>query len=307
MQLKISILFDDFVSIKSSDKVEIQVNENEHYILEPIKLSDSIKLRIVGLFHIPTNELTNNAFNSYQEQICISTVHIKEIKEFFAEHYQESIDKVINLFKVLRWQYNWTSKNNIEIKEIKTEWSLDEQSWIPFIDCPQITGLSVSFINEIQLEKDHIENLLRLQKSEPVYQEMIREAKELKSTNLKSSYVIATAALEVAVKRFVVEKIPESEYLIEEMPSPPIDKLIKKFLPTLENKFQIIDSISSITKIIQRRNKLVHLGRMEFNREEGYNDIKTIEDIIHVIDYFLGHPHSLGFQNVNRLNVQPKE
>ena len=90
-------------------------------------------------------------------------------------------------------------------------------------------------------------------KPEPLAHKLIRESKELIFSNTRSAYVIGVTALEVSVKQFVSFKSPSTKWLLKEMQSPNIYKIMSEYFPEIEPKFILqklnYDKITTINAI----------------------------------------------------------
>ena len=89
-----------------------------------------------------------------------------------------------------------------------------------------------------QLDADagkEIQRLILQGASEPVAYELLREARDVRATG-RAQLTIGLAALEVGVKRFLAERVPEEEWLLEHLPSPDVVAILRDYLPRLVNK-----------------------------------------------------------------------
>src|SRR2546422_3448400 len=67
----------------------------------------------------------------------------------------------------------------------------------------------------------------------PLGHELLREAFRNQRDNTRSAVVMAVAAAETAMKELVVTLAPETRWLMENIPSPPLDKIIREYLEQL--------------------------------------------------------------------------
>ena len=75
-----------------------------------------------------------------------------------------------------------------------------------------------------QREIDALNQLLDSNVTVPLWHELYLEARQLEHTNPRSSLVIAVAAIEAGFKEYVAEIIPNSAWLLQELPTPPLGK-----------------------------------------------------------------------------------
>jgi hypothetical protein len=71
-------------------------------------------------------------------------------------------------------------------------------------------------------------------KEEPLAHQLLSEAWKQFSSSPRSALVLAVAAIEVGVKIYVTQRILGSEWLIENLPAPPIDKILSQYVELIE-------------------------------------------------------------------------
>jgi hypothetical protein len=171
--------------------------------------------------------------------------------------------------------------NKLEYHSENIFWSLDNKVWKSVVRCPAIENLNVSVYNQTPLDANMIKELLQNGIQEPIFLEILREANSISYTNLESGFVIAVSALEVAVKFLVKNHIPKTEWLMDEIPSPPIHNIICEFFPQLIPGFILRkDESSSLKSIITLRNQILHRGKVG-------NDRKTLFKMMSFINNFI--------------------
>jgi hypothetical protein len=112
------------------------------------------------------------------------------------------------------------------------EWSLDGQEWrqspVDFVAWmgrpPFVSGLAGPDINEILLSED----------APPFARELLQEAWSEENKNPRSALVIGIAALETGIKDLIIGLIPETEWLIRNLQSPPVHRMLGEYLPLLQ-------------------------------------------------------------------------
>src|SRR5260370_6427197 len=101
---------------------------------------------------------------------------------------------------------------------------------------------------------------------EPLAHELLREAKALSGSSPRSALLILVTAFELGVKAYIMPVAPQTTGLIDTMPSPPIYKLFKDYLPSLHDhsgkevpywtKLKYL--FTSCKKLFEDRNDLIH-------------------------------------------------
>ena len=130
----------------------------------------------------------------------------------------------------------------------------------------------------------------------PVYHELLREAKELQTSSPKSSVILAISAAEIAVKSVIVSRVPESTWLLDNIQSPPVVRMLIQYLPALfprEQQLYELQNKSGLIKTIeggvQIRNLMVHKGSSPPAGENVIEIIRAVQELLWICDYYSGH------------------
>lgn len=135
---------------------------------------------------------------------------------------------------------------------------------------------------------------------EPLGHELQNEAELLVERAPRSALLMATAAVEVGVKDHIGRVAPPTEWLLREVPSPPVAKLLKKYIPLLHSgnpNIVIWNKLKGLFNIVENdivpaRNKLSHTGaRIKADDVRAY--VKLTRDILYLLDYLEGHEWAL--------------
>lgn len=133
--------------------------------------------------------------------------------------------------------------------------------------------------------------------AEPLGHALVREAAALASESPRSSILIMTAALETAVKMHISHVAPDTAWLLEEIPSPPIFKILRDYIPAIhrirgnEIHFweKVKPSIKKVQKLIELRNKVAHTGKIPEDAGPIRNDLILVSDMLYLLDVLDGH------------------
>jgi hypothetical protein len=177
-------------------------------------------------------------------------------------------------------------------------WSLDGQEWH---GTPRNTTAQIVVGTHVELTDDgarDIKQLLANGQVEPLGHELLREAWAGRRNNPGSSLLIGVAALETGIKTYVSKCVPDAAWLVEEGPSPPVAKMMQKYLPDLEP----VDGgrhvkrfpkplMTLIDEAIEARNSLAHAGdpRGKFDPSRLQDMLLAIRDVLWTLDAALGH------------------
>jgi hypothetical protein len=114
------------------------------------------------------------------------------------------------------------------------EWNLGDGRWHPL---PSDTYLELSKYSYPELTHTAHEDIVKLFREgvdEPFPYELVREAWAQRDANPRSALITAITALEIAVKQFIAKRVPAADWLIENVPSPDVIKLMREYLPNLD-------------------------------------------------------------------------
>jgi len=178
----------------------------------------------------------------------------------------------------------------------RMEWSLGGQEWrhspvdvVAWMGRPPfVSGLARPDINEILLSPY----------APPFARELLREAWSEENKNPRSALVIGIAALETGVKDLIIALVPETEWLIRNLPSPPVFRMLGEYLPELRVKNQRVlcpspEMAQEVRKWINRRNDLSHGKSADINVDELTKFLLLVSDLLYAGDYAMGFDWAL--------------
>lgn len=191
---------------------------------------------------------------------------------------------------LLRWRCNIPGP--IALVGKGQEWSADGMQWRA--DCRRSPFPNVSFGPDLVVNdarRADLSTMLATQTREPLHQSLLREASSLRASNPRSALAIVVTAAETAIKSLVGQLAPEASWLVRNLPSPPLAKIVEEYLPTLPHTVPIKfapELVKGLKIIVTARNELVHGKGIELDDaalERGY---AAIRDIVWLCDYFGG-------------------
>ncbi len=132
---------------------------------------------------------------------------------------------------------------------------------------------------------------------EPLGRQLFREAWSQKSSRPRSALVIGVAAAEVGFKKLVGSLVPQAQWLVDEVQTPSLSRMLSKFLPTLPVKakfegksIRLPKSLrSQLEKAVEHRNKLVHAGEPPPKWDELEEMLRAVNDFLWICDVYQGH------------------
>jgi hypothetical protein len=136
--------------------------------------------------------------------------------------------------------------------------------------------------------------LVTASQNEPVAHELWREAWNLRHSSPRSSLVIGVAAAEVGLKQLIATLVPDAKSLVENIPSPPLETMMRKVLPDLPIQADVEPSRraprhlrTAIASAVEDRNRVVHLGVAP--RNDLRATLLAIRDLLYLLDTYSGH------------------
>jgi hypothetical protein len=199
---------------------------------------------------------------------------------------------------VARWRTG-SSGSHGSIGGYKKQWSLDGSAWhdLPF-------GLGHMNIRAEIIKKwlpdvrSSYAELLRAGVAEPIAYNLLLEALRLRDGFPRSAVVIGVAALEVGVKQCIVDLAPDTDWLLTNLPSPPVVDLLSDYIPTLKPKVAInggkmLKPPKAIRRIlhqaVEARNRLVHRTGESLEGLDLEEVLKAVRDVLYLMEFYRGH------------------
>lgn len=182
-----------------------------------------------------------------------------------------------------------------------TKWSLDKCSWwrIPSIGTSRIHMENTSGIYHIDQEfLDELTRNIEDCSERTISHNIYREAYNQRVERRTSSLVVSITALENSVKSYIASTVPNSEWLIENIPSPPVVNIMRHYIPKIyesrNNRSIMMPSslLNRLGEVIKHRNKVVHglpfwrLKKSVFDLDSFLQDVK---DALYLLDYLSGY------------------
>jgi hypothetical protein len=227
---------------------------------------------------------------------AISSGNLSAKREAVSQVQQDLQETMLHILRLARWRANAFGRPNPIQFATEFSWSLDGLVWKRVSDNlhmkleitipPRWTNEATEFVRTNALgELD-----------EPLGHELLREAAvNRKNNNLRSSLVLAVAAAEVGFKQFAAEAFPETNWILENLPAPPLDKMLKVFpwprlgLAINERVPSVPASIESeLKKAVGLRNQIVHAGLVKLKVETVDSAITSVRDLLYFLDALRG-------------------
>lgn len=249
---------------------------------------------------------------SYHEDGTVDYIvpAINEFPQYF-ESYSRNILKELlrhtrNVVETLRWRLNIKGKHNYHNYRA-FEYTFDLNNWfiVPIIPKFDVsTGEKLIIQDDIsQTLYNELNKLINLWIGEPIAHELFREGWEQIFFNPRSALVLGIAAAETGFKHFIIELEPETEWIVKNIQSPPLKRMLLEYLPKLPVKCKIEGKIllppktiiDEIEKGISIRNDIVHKGSREIKFKTVKTVLLAVKDLLWLLDYYLGSEWAIKF------------
>lgn len=221
-------------------------------------------------------------------------------RRFVNELHKELRDYLVSTIRVLRWRCLVEGRPN-PFAHVRFEWSFDGLKW-RYV--PTSTSLHVELQRNVHFSPKalaEIEKLVSEGRSEPLGHELLREAQHLRSSTPRSSLLTAVAAAEVGFKECVADLVPQAKWLILKVPSPPLTKMLKEYLPNLAGRRLIKGLVSPPPKhvmrvlheAVEKRNEVIHQGAASLTSDDLVVVLDAVSDLLFLLDYYRGQEWAL--------------
>ena len=229
-------------------------------------------------------------------------------RSFITDLHRESDSIASDIFNTLRWRLGIdggphrlvSCPTSIRWQHESTDLAQDAYGFLEHQIPIGVSELAFPEGQELTLgdgKRRAVEELLAKEAVQPLHHDLFREAWQNRNVNPRSALVIAIASLETAVKTTICELQEPLRWVFEKLISPPVDKLLREYIPQLPAKNKLNGSvlrppthiISEIKKGIEQRNRLVH-GSEEGLAPSDLQDLfLAIRDVLYLLDYYRGH------------------
>jgi hypothetical protein len=218
-----------------------------------------------------------------------------EVQEFLREIRKRLRRGIRATFSAIAWRTGVTGAHD-PVQFGQTLWALEEEEWELYP-----TGRTGMRLLRNQFTKlddgvtSDIDNLIEFSLTEPLAHALWREASAQQRTNPRSAILIGLASLEVGIKQHASLLVPHAEWLLVESPTPPVVKMLAKYLPALPpNKtgrpFKRPPKrvLTVVENGVRLRNEVTHKGVKRIPPETVSEILATVRDLLWQLDLALG-------------------
>lgn len=188
-------------------------------------------------------------------------------------------------------------------------WSLDGKQWNRI---QVIVGLKITFgmpwkqgpvSGEVIAD---VSTLVENGDDEPLAHQLLREAWSQKIGSPHNSLVFAITAAEAGFKQSVSKLVPEARWLVENLQTPSLSRMLTEYLPLLPVRLRLEkktlappnELLHEIRTGNDLRNKVAHQGHVIIAAEKLDRILRAVSDLLWILDFYQGHEWAIH-------NVQP--
>ena len=148
-----------------------------------------------------------------------------------------------------------------------------------------------------------VSDVLAAAHGEPIGHELIREAFDNVPMNPRSALLIGVSALETGLKDYTRSRIPYSEILLEDMPSPPVENMVQKVIPALDKAQDIStphfplskNDSDLLMKWVLQRNRVTHGAQKTVETKELIKFLQFARTLLYKLDVCSGQERAEHF------------
>ncbi len=199
---------------------------------------------------------------------------------------------------ILKWRYGITDGPFNSFSNWSEAVSLDATEWRGI---STLRGLKSSFSKpfcKINFSTVHELGRMHNERVEPpLGLQLLIEAWNQRTTYPRSALVIGVIAAEIALKQLIGELAPDARWLADNVPSPPILRIAKEYVPSLKVKARAKGKIlrppkrllNILKEAVELRNKVVHTGEAPPETVKLKEILVAMEDLVWICNLYSGH------------------
>lgn len=131
---------------------------------------------------------------------------------------------------------------------------------------------------------------------EPLGHQLLSEAFAQAMDNPRSALVMGIAAAETGWKEFAAKMLPQTKWVLENIPSPPLVKMLEGMMPTITAKAGFVGRkasfpprmLETLRMGVSLRNTTVHGGQAKMSNNELDEILATVRDMLYMLDLYGG-------------------
>jgi hypothetical protein len=183
----------------------------------------------------------------------------------------------------------------------RSMYSFDEKNWdhIPGGALVIIGGVCHSPEPLSVEQQAEIENQLNQPLVVPVSDTLIRDAWKIHNESPRGGLMLGIAALEVGLKEFIAGKCADARWLADNVPSPPVMRILQEYVPALAGAIvkdhpipkEILDELRDGVQI---RNRIAHVGA-SIDYDKLRRVLAAVRRALRFLDVYQGRTWALAY------------
>jgi hypothetical protein len=229
--------------------------------------------------------------------------HFPQQFRSFVEGVRRELDnQARRTVSVLSWRMNHLGPHN-PISTRGMEWSFDGTFWYAMPSNLHVRMKILPTLRPTASLSADVTALVNSGERGPIYHDLFREAWQQYESNPRSALVVGIAAAELAMKRCIATLVPGAEWLAINVPTPPLVRMLREYLPKLPARCSIGGQVKSppdsvlktILKGVTIRNELSHAGTEPPSIDTVEDILRSVRDVLWLLDYYCGYEWALSF------------
>jgi hypothetical protein len=231
----------------------------------------------------------------HDEAVSSGTLSIR--KKSVSEVHADMHNLILHTLRLARWRSSSPEAGPNPIQwSVDFCWSLDGVEWKEVADNRKLKLEFSRVVKWAGETEEFVKAEVLGELDEPIGHELLREALVNRKVNPRSSLIMAVVAAEVGFKQFASKALPDTDWILEKLPSPPLVGMLKAFpWPKLGvligNKVPAIPAslADELDKTVTLRNQVVHLGRpVRLKDETVQSSLTAVRDLLYFLDGLQG-------------------
>ena len=229
----------------------------------------------------------------------LSEIIPPSVKELLAESTRKLSEVCATAARALRWRYGLAVPVQA-LASLGHTFSVDNARWISWRTPGSVRHrMTVSGVPLNDQVRTDLEQMFVAGLSTPLGHQLLYEAEDVAPAHLRSALALSLSALEVGVKSLIATVVPDSLWLLENLQSPPLNKLMTDYLPRLPIRHHLpgtsaivmSDALNEeIKKAVTLRNSLIHRGAAKTDGTWLDTWLVLCRSILYAFDCWAGVP-----------------
>jgi len=210
------------------------------------------------------------------------------VKDFVRGTQQQLQGAAESVVDVVRWRNANEGPHN-PLSPGRAEWKIAGRAWrrMPWGVYTSVASRSIPPFDERRV--DEIQALIDASIIAPLSHTLFREAWEQRHSNPRSALLIGMTALEIGIKQHLSDRLPDTRWLLEELPAPPITRILGEYLAPLEGASFNAARLKLLKKGVTLRNKVAHVGATPVRPKDLQEILLAVRETLWWLDGLKGY------------------